>query len=534
MTQEMEIAFHGAAKTVTGSCMELTLGGKRVLVDCGLFQGSRSLEALNHGTFSFAVDRVDAVVLTHAHIDHCGLLPKLVAQGYAGPVYCTQQTADLLEFMLADAGRIQEYEAQRRNRRRDRAGDEAFEPLYSEQDALKAWRQARPVNLEEWFEPAEGFRVRFWNAGHILGAASAEVEAGGVRLLCSGDIGPEFKAFEPDPEAPAGFDYVVCESTYGDRAREKLSIEQRRAVLEQEVVQAIARGGNLIIPAFALERTQELLLDLAMLADANRIPNVQIFVDSPLANKATKVFAAYAEGLEDTGGRNVFAHPAIHYVDEATVSMRLNTVSGAIILAASGMCEAGRIRHHLRHNLHRRESTILFVGFQSRGSLGRTILEGAQRVRINGEDINVRAAIHRIDAYSAHADQSELQQWIDERLPISGSLFLSHGEPEAVAALADLVRGTSKALSILTPEIGEAYRLAPGQPAKRIRTARPEAAQFVGSDWQNDYAAFSLGLKRELAQIRDAEARRHAIADMRKVLESYSRFREEKKGRHGE
>lgn len=531
MTQELEIAFHGAARTVTGSCMELTLGSKRILIDCGLFQGSRSLEALNHGAFAFAPDQVDAVVLTHAHIDHCGLLPKLVAQGFAGPVFCTEQTADLLEFMLADAGRIQEYEAQRRNRRRDRAGDAAFEPLYTEKDAAAAWRLTQTVGLEEWFEPVEGFRVRLWNAGHILGAASAEVEAGGVRLLCSGDIGPEHKAFHPDPEAPAGFDHVICESTYGDRTRQKFTMEQRRALLEQEVVQAIARGGNLIIPSFALERTQELLLDLATLADSNRIPNVQIFVDSPLANKATRVFAAHAEELEDTGGRNVFSHPAIHHVDEATVSMRLNTVSGAIILAASGMCEAGRIRHHLRHNLHRRESTILFVGFQSRGSLGRTILDGAQRVRINGEDINVRAAIHRIDAYSAHADQSELKQWIDERMPISGSLFLSHGEPEAVAGLAALVREGDKALSIVTPEIGEAYSLSPGQPARRLRTARADAAQCVGMDWQNDYADFSLGLKRELAQIRDAEARRHAIADMRKVLESYTRFREDRKGR---
>lgn len=533
MSSKLTLTFHGAAKTVTGSCMELELGGSRILVDCGLYQGSRSLEALNHGAFAFEPDRVDAVILTHAHIDHCGLLPKLVKQGFVGPIWCTGQTADLLEFMLADAGRIQEYEAQRRNRRRDRAGDEKFEPLYTEADALQAWRMARTVALEEWFEPAAGFRVRFWNAGHILGAASAEIEAGDARMLFSGDLGPENKAFEADPHAPSGFDHVVCESTYGNRARDKLTIEQRRSLLESEVNQAIARGGNLVIPAFALERTQELLLDIARLLDANRIPNVQCFVDSPLANKATKVFAKYASELEDVGGPGIFDHPSIHYVDDALISMRLNTVSGAIIIAASGMCEAGRIRHHLRHNLHRRDSTVLFVGFQAEGSLGRVILDGAQRVRISGEDINVRAQIRRIDSYSAHADQGELLKWIAKRLPVRGTLFLDHGEPESVAELAALVLEKDKALSVVTPELGEVYALKAGEQAKRLRTARREAAECCGRDWQNEYADFSLNLKRELSRIKDAEARKRALAEMRRVLDDYAAYREVRKARNG-
>lgn len=531
MPKDLTLTFHGAAKTVTGSCIELALGGSRILIDCGLYQGSRSLEALNHGAFAFGPGKIDAVVLTHAHIDHCGLLPKLVAQGFTGPIFCTGQTVDLLEFMLADAGRIQEYEAQRRNRRRDRAGDDKFEPLYTEADALQAWRMARPVELEEWFEPAPGFRACLWNAGHILGAASAEVEADGVRMLFSGDLGPEHKAFEPDPHAPAGFDHVVCESTYGNRARQKLTIDQRRDLLESEIKQAIARGGNLVIPAFALERTQELLLDIARLLDANRIPNVQCFVDSPLANKATRVFSKYASELEDVGGPGVFDHPSIHHVDDAHVSMRLNTVSGAIIIAASGMCEAGRIRHHLRHNLHRRDSTILFVGFQAEGSLGRVILDGAKRVRLSGEDINVRAQIHRIDSYSAHADQGELLEWIGERLPVQGTLFLDHGEPEAVAELASLVREKDKALSVVTPELGEVYALAPGKPAKRLHTARPEAAECCGRDWQNEYADFAVNLKRELARIKDAEARKRALAEMRRVLDDFAAHREERKAK---
>ncbi|WP_422332013.1 MBL fold metallo-hydrolase [Rhodococcus sp. (in: high G+C Gram-positive bacteria)] len=504
--------------------MELALEDKRILVDCGLFQGSRTLEMLNHDAFAFAPDRIDAVVLTHAHIDHSGLLPKLVAQGFEGPIFCTEQTADLLEFMLADAGRIQEFEAERRNRRRDRAGEDRFAPLYTEQDGLEAWRRARPVALEEWFEPAAGFRARLWNAGHILGATSAEIEAGGVRLLFSGDLGPEHKAFHADPEGPSGLDYVICESTYGNRGRVRLTIEQRRSLLEEEITRAIGQGGNLVIPAFALERTQELLLDIAHLADENRIPDVPVFVDSPLANRATGVFAKHADELEDLGGKDIFHHPAIHYVDDASVSKRINNMSGAIIIAASGMCEAGRVRHHLEHNLHRRDSTILFVGFQAQGSLGSVILDGAKRVRISGEDINVRASIRRIDSYSAHADQAELLEWVEARRPISGSLFLAHGEPEAVAVLADLVREHDPSLSIITPELGETYLLEPATPAKPRHTARTDLAQLTGRDWQNDYADFAVSLKHELGRIGDVEARRKAIADMRQVLEGYTEF----------
>ena len=518
----LELTFHGAAQTVTGSCMELTLDGRHILVDCGLYQGSRTLETLNHGAFDFDVSAIEAVVLTHAHIDHCGLLPKLVRQGYKGSIWCTQGTADLLEFMLADAGRIQEGEADRRNHRRDRAGEAAFLPLYTEADALQAWRQARGVPLGEWFEPAPGFRVRLWNAGHILGAASAEIEAttplGPVHLLCSGDIGPDNKEMQANPEAPSGLDYVVCESTYGNRTREHLTIEARRDVLEREINTALARGGNLVIPVFALERTQELVLDIIRLAEANRIPGVPVFVDSPLASRATSVFARHADELEDMGGIDIARHPAIHYVEDTTESIRLNMVSGAIILAASGMCEAGRIRHHLKHNLHRRDSTVLFVGFQAAGSLGRVLVDGAQRVRISGEDISVRAQIRRIDTYSAHADSAELLAWIRARLPIAGALFLSHGESEAIAGLEALVLSKVPTLPIIAPRLGESFALSPGAPAKRLRTARMDVEAIKGTDWQNDYASFVTNLKRGLAHLHSDKDRERALAEMQRIL----------------
>lgn len=528
----LSLTIHGAAQTVTGSCLEFHSGQSRLLVDCGLFQGSRTLEALNHEPPAYETGALDAVILTHAHIDHSGLLPRLAAQGFAGPIWCTAGTADLLEFMLADAGRIQENEAERRNRRRDRAGDDPFLPIYTERDAMAAWRLTRVVALGEWFEPAPGFRARLWNAGHILGSASVELEAAETRVLCSGDIGPDNKAFHADPASPAGFDHVICESTYGDREREKVSIAERRTLLEAEINAARARGGNLVIPVFALERTQELLLDIAMLSASGRIGQAMVFVDSPLANRATGVFRKYAPDLEDTGGHDVFAHPSIRYVDDVMESMRLNTISGAIILAASGMCEAGRIRHHLYYNLPRRDSTILFVGFQAEGSLGRVILEGAQRVRISGRDVRVKAQIRRIESYSAHADQTELVDWIRERGPISGSLMLDHGEPGAIEALRLLAESSGLAPRVIVPAIGESYELPPAAPARRTRTGRTDLQGAIGRDWQNDYADLATTLKGRLGRIGDPARRQKAIEEMRRILDSYADRKPAHAGKH--
>lgn len=521
MNDTPQVTFHGAAGTVTGSCMELRYRGETILIDCGLFQGPRTLEALNREPFAFDVRKLSAVILTHAHIDHSGLLPKLVAEGYGGPVYATPQTRDLLYHMLPDAGRIQESEAERRNLRRDRRDEAPIEPIYTEADSKAAYERIEAAALDDWFEAAPGFKVRLWNAGHILGSASVEIHVGGSRLLFSGDLGPDNKAFHAAPEGPAGLDHVFCESTYGDRVREDVTLEERRTLLEAEIKAALTRGGNLVIPVFALERTQELLLDIAMLINTGRLPHPQVFIDSPLATRATGVFAKHADELEDLGSGEIFRHPSFRYTASATESMRLNTISGAIILAASGMCEAGRIRHHLQHNLARRESTILFVGFQAAGSLGRTILDGAQRVRISGRDVAVRAQIRRIDTYSAHGDQNDLRRWIAARQPIDGSLFLSHGEAGPIETFRRLLQGEASARSIITPGIGETYSLPPAAPAKRIKTGNVELQQSVERDWQNDYAEFSLRLKKELQAIKSATARREALARMADILHSY-------------
>lgn len=520
-----QITIHGAGRTVTGSCFEIAFGRRRILVDCGLFQGPRTLEALNWEKFAFDPKGIDAVLLTHAHLDHSGLLPRLVAEGFHGSIWCTAPTEDLLGEMLPDAARIQEQEAERRNRRADRAGDPGIEPLYTSADAVRTLELVRSAGLEEQFQPVPGFQARFWNAGHILGSASIELFVGGVRLLFSGDLGPEHKAFHLDPNGPHGLDHVFCESTYGDRDRDTVTIEQRRALLETEVKGALARGGNLLIPAFALERTQELLLDLARLINSGRLAHAQVFVDSPLASRTTAIFQRHRHELEDLGSGEIFRHPAFHYVESVDASIRLNSVSGAIILAASGMCEGGRVRHHLLHNLPRSDSTVLFVGFQAQGTLGRTIIEGARRVRISGRDVAVRADIRRIDSYSAHADREELIAWVNARQPVLGSLFLTHGE---TASLEALRRALQKDLpSLIEPEIGESYELPAGQPARRLTTGRVDLREAISRDWQNEYADFAVNLKRELQRIESGKARAEAIARMRAVLQDFTRHRKE-------
>lgn len=513
----LKLVFHGAASTVTGSCTEIQIGDRSILVDCGLFQGTRTLEHRNAAPLAFDPAKLAGVLLTHAHIDHSGLLPRLVSKGYGGPVWCTAQTADLLRVMLPDAGRIQEAEAARRNRRPDRAGDVAIEPLYTESDAIQAAALARPVELGVEFSPAEGITARLWNAGHILGAASIELEADGCRVLFSGDIGPEEKSFHPNPAASRGYDHVICEGTYGNRQRPDQTPEQRRAQLLEEATGALARGGNLVIPTFALERTQELLLDFALLLDAGRLRGTHIFIDSPLASRITRVFAEHVHELEDVPA-SLFERPQFHFVETPAQSMRLNTVSGAIILSASGMCEAGRVRHHLRHNLPRRESTILFVGYQAAGTLGRTIIDGARQVRISGHDIAVRARVSAIEGYSAHADQRDLLRWIDARRPIHGTLFLNHGEPEALAALADEIHSVHRDCSIRIAEPGERYALSPGKAAKRVSTGDHALVATAGRDWQNDYATFVTGLKADLMALKDDAARQKAIERMHRAL----------------
>ncbi len=465
------LTFCGAAGIVTGSCSHIESPQADFLVDCGLFQGTRTTQELNLGEFPFDAARVEFLILTHAHIDHSGLLPKLVKAGFRGTIYSTLPTADLLQFMLRDSAFIQESNAERQNKKRQRRGEASVEPIYSIADAEQTLRLIKSVDYENWFEPKPGVRVRFWNAGHLLGSASAEIEIAGpesdrLSLLFSGDLGPEEKVFHPEPDAPAGYDYIVCESTYGDRDREAYTLEARREAIRDELVRGLARGGNVVIPSFAVERSQELLHDIAVLLNQGKIPDATVYLDSPLATKVTEVFIKYSAAMEDieVNEADLFRHKNFRLVQSVEESKAINRVKGgAIIISASGMCNAGRIKHHLKNNIWRPESTILFVGYQAPGTLGHIITSGAKEVRIHGKEFKVRAQIRRLGNYSAHADQGELIDWILERGPVRGGLFLNHGDDPARNTLKDLLvqRGLTGD-QIVLPQFDERFELVPG------------------------------------------------------------------------
>jgi len=415
------LTFCGAAGTVTGSCSLLDTGRHRILVDCGMFQGSKTTQELNYEAFPFDPASIDLLILTHAHIDHSGLLPKLVKHGFEGEIIATPATGDLLQFMLPDSAYIQESGVKRHNRNRRRRGLPAVEPVYTITDVERTLSRLRPEPYEQWFRPRDGMRARFWNAGHLLGSASVELHldasdsSDALSLLFSGDLGPEEKAFHPEPDAPVNYDYLICESTYGNRERDDYTLENRRQCLREELATALERGGNVVIPSFAVERSQELLHDIGYLLTQEEIPAAEVYLDSPMARRATEVFIKHASALEDieVDESKLFRHKRFHLVQSLDESKAINRIKrGAIIISASGMCTAGRIKHHLKHNIYRPECTVLFVGYQSPGTLGHIISSGAKQVRIHGAEYKVRASIRKLGNYSAHADQSELIEWV--------------------------------------------------------------------------------------------------------------------------
>lgn len=502
----LQLHFHGAAGTVTGSCMELRAADWRVLIDCGLFQGSRTLEALNHQGLPFDIESIDAVLLTHAHLDHCGRLPLFGRAHAEAPVWCTPATRQLLEPLLLDAAKIQAADARRRNRRPDRAGLPPFEALYDARDVRRLIESTRPIEFGQWAEPVAGVRMRFVDARHVLGAASIELEAEGQRLLFSGDIGMHADEVLAGGHEP--FDHVVCESTYGDRDRVQVSLAERREKLAGLVEPALAGGGNLLIPAFALERTQAVLGDLVALFESGRLQPSPIFVDSPLAERITHTYRRYA-GPEERGS---YDSPHVRFTPTEAQSRALHRLSGAIIIAGSGMCTGGRIRQHLIRNLPRGDSTVLIVGYQARGTLGSVLLSSAPTVRISGNDVRVKARIESTDIYSAHADREALLRWLAAAAPVRGSVFLDHGEPLALEGLrtdAARIKGLPAAI---VPALGESYRLEAGRPAERVGTPRPDAAALVqAEDWKSRFAAFAASLEDRLRALPSDEARRRAI-----------------------
>jgi metallo-beta-lactamase family protein len=527
----IELSFHGAAGTVTGSCYRLRTSRASILVDCGMFQGSKTLKQLNYDPFPFDVRALNAVLVTHAHIDHSGLLPKLMLAGFKGCMYCTSATAGLLGCMLPDSGHIQESEVEQLNRRKRHRGHDPVTPIYGVEDAARCLDQLEAIDCDTWVTVADGIRARWWNAGHLLGSASVEVEADDgdgkqLRLLFSGDLGPNHKLLQTPAEGPSGVDVVIIESTYGAVDRNELSAEGRRTLLVQEVREAAKAGGAMLIPSFAVERTQEVVTDLIALMDAGRIPQTSVFVDSPLASKATEVFKRFADDLGDGAGlRKAFASPHLHMTESVEQSKALARFDGFhIIVAASGMCEAGRIRHHLRHWLARRQATVLIVGYQAVGTLGRILQDGARAVRIQGDEVLVRARIHTLDCYSGHADGLELLDWLRARGHIGAGIFLTHGEEEAIAGLRQRIIGARlmPEAQIFVPAIDDVYELSPTsvrlvgqQPEKRID---PKAVSRL--DWHNDLSKLLIDIDGAVGQAADEKGRQRVIRQLRRALEA--------------
>jgi metallo-beta-lactamase family protein len=526
------IRFCGATQTVTGSCYLLQTPSGRFLIDCGLFQGQKTLKELNYRPFPFNPAEIDAVLLTHAHIDHSGLLPKLTREGFKGRILATRGTIDLCSYMLPDAGSIQESEVAALNRRNAARRRPAVSPIYTQVDAIASLQWFRPVEYEAWTDVIPGVRARYWNAGHLLGSASIELEFAGegasgqpLRLLASGDIGPDAKLLQPDPEAPSGFDYVLSESTYGNRIRPAITPKLRRQRLAGEVNDAAAAQGALLIPAFAVERTQELIVDLVDLMERGEIPTAPIFLDSPLAIRATEVFRKHAASLDPAiDVSRLLSSPHLRFTETVDESKSIAKLTGFhIIIAASGMCDAGRIRHHLKHWLWNNRATVLLVGFQPNGTLGRFLQDGTKAVRIQGDEIKVAARIRMIDDYSGHADGSELARWIAARRPIHRGVFLVHGEDQAIAGLAErIAERIIPAALLIQPALDDVYELSTPAPtlieeSRQRPRLTPQAVTHL--DWHNDMSRLILDIHERIDAAADERARAVIIRKLRRSLD---------------
>ncbi len=461
----MKLSFHGADRTVTGSCHAIECAGKTILVDCGLFQGDRRVDAGNAEDFGFDPAGIDVLLLTHAHLDHCGRIPLLVKRGFKGEIVSTAATRDLARLVLLDAAHLQEEEARHLARVYERRGGDGAgrEPLYGLIDALDALeRFGRSAVYDEPLDLAPGVRATFVNAGHILGSASVVLDLveGDVRrrVVFSGDLGPPGRPLLSDALAPAGADVVVMETTYGDRLHRPL--DQTVDEFDQALNDAFQRGGNVVIPTFALERAQEVLYYLRDGVERSRLgPAMQVFLDSPMAISATDIFKRHPEACAPDfaerlrRGDDPLKPPGLHLCRETADSIALNRITGgAIILAGSGMCTGGRVIHHLRHNLGRPACAIVFVGFAAKGTLARTIIDGADEVAIGDDRIRVRARIHTINGFSAHADQAGLLAW--HARTNAARTFLVHGEETAMRAFAGKLGG-----AVEMPEMGQSFTL---------------------------------------------------------------------------
>lgn len=460
----MILRFDGAAREVTGSCFHLSQNGLQLLVDCGMHQGLGA-EDRNRNPFPFRPKEIDYLFLTHAHIDHSGLIPKLVKDGFRGRIITTPATADLTRVLLADSANIQEKDAEWETKKTLRRGKRiAVEPLYTVEDAIAAipFFERKPYGKME--QISDGIRYRFTDAGHILGSGTLELwyrrDGGEKKIVFSGDIGKKGNPIINDPEHTPKSDYVVVESTYGNRLHKGL--EESIDELAEAITETFRNGGNVLIPAFAVGRTQDVLYILSKLVREGRLTPLSVYVDSPLAKEATKVYYSHPELYDEEAKKLLHLKNSkkalkVHFTGSVEESQRINQIEkGAIIIAGSGMCEGGRIRHHFKHNLWRTECSIIFTGFQARGTLGRMLVDGAKSVIILKEKIAVKARIYTIGGFSAHADQKELLEWLG-LFRDHPEVFIVHGEENAALEFEQAVKGLG--FTTRVPGYGESFEI---------------------------------------------------------------------------
>ena len=539
----MKITFLGAAKTVTGSNFLVEAAGKKFLVDCGMYQGKASQELENSDPFLYNVDEIDFVLLTHAHIDHSGRIPKLYNEGYRKPIYATKATCDFFSIMLLDIGHIQKTKIEWKNRKRKREGKPDLPPLYTAEDAYKCLELFEPVDYDDIVDITDEISIRFNDAGHMLGSAIIEIWATEngktTKAVFTGDLGNNDLPLLDAPTMISNADYLIMESTYGNRLH--IRNDDKAEMFLNIVSETLDNGGTVVIPSFAVGRTQEILYEIDRLKQEKgqdpefakkykTIMNVPVYVDSPLAISATEIFKKNTNLFEDEiqekikSGDNPLEFPGLQFTRTAEESKALNeSTEPCIIISASGMCDVGRIKHHLKHNLWNPKSTILFVGYQAPGTLGRTIVEGAKKVKIFGEEIAVNARVEYIEGYSGHADQEWLLNFVYSFTNQPKHIFLVHGEPEGQEVLKQKIE-ENPGTKVTIPEFGQSFELVGETPVLLERTR--EIAEFDKEILRMDVLDSIEQMKDELLELENTVKEENFVAQDEEIRTLSEKIRE--------
>ncbi|MCQ2547232.1 MAG: MBL fold metallo-hydrolase [Clostridia bacterium] len=509
----MKIQFCGATTGVTGSCHLITTENHKVLLDCGQYQGGKAQEEMNYEEFPFDPSEIEYMVLSHAHIDHCGRIPLLVKRGFRGQIYCTDATADLLEIMLKDSGHIHEQEAEWKNRKNARAGRPLVEPLYTEKDAEESLKYVKPVLYDQLIELNDEMKIVFNDAGHILGSGEIELwvsEQGNTsKIVFSGDLGVMERPILRNPTIIKKADYVIMETTYGNRLHPENSLDVNNLI--DIICKTAERGGNTVIPSFAVGRTQELIFELNKIYDSKNDPrqkkleNVKVYIDSPMATSATEVFKNNAQVFDEetkdyiSKGDNPLEFENLKFTQSTEESQWLNVdKEPKVIISASGMCEAGRIRHHLKHNLWDKRNSIIFVGYQAEGTLGRCLVEGQKEITLFSEKIQVNAEIHNLEGFSGHADMNGLLSWLEGFQKPPKQIFLVHGEPDVKLEFAKTVK-EKLGYDTIPVNVNSEYELEAG--GGEVVSMKEAIAEAVDEKTVNDARDNLYNIRRRLEDI---------------------------------